>query len=166
MNAEFVRPNPWAKGDAREKELGPQEVARIGFLKKVEAFERERSHAKYTAWEHKRLDREATENAFCLSLAKSEGLVLHEGFVLTGKGTLDMQGRGAGPENEASLLRLVWITRDVDSRTDYTPENLRLVAAHLNKRYPEIVFTFDEDRSRSSFAYTAALPTPQARQSL
>lgn len=46
----------------------------------------------------------------------------------------------------------------INDRTKWTPDSVRDAALWVNEIFPEVVFTFTEDRTRKMFGYTAVVP--------
>jgi hypothetical protein len=133
------RNNPWAKGGELEKTLTPQDLEAIVDRRKLE-----------------NVGNEDIEFEFFLEALIDAGGTYSETYDTDGEGKIFQPESSALPDllscSPASIHKI-----EGGLAISYTAEDLRSGAAEIIKRYPDIGFEFNEDRTKRTITYKAKL---------
>lgn len=130
--------NPWGRGDEHEKELGPEEVAKI----RAKVANRKPQRIGITP----------------IGPGKDTFAVVSDGAKLTESelaGELNALGG-----NVLGLLACAVPTAKPPKSGEpflYRPDDIRFAARWVSERYPEVSFEFSENYAKNTFTYLAKL---------
>jgi hypothetical protein len=165
------RENPWAKGDEYEAELGTDKVDQLRLRHRERSVLKEaatklkagmaRMRAETDPEQGKQRLLEAAQDFF-RQVIRLNGGSATEKFNLdreTGKIRIDVKEYFAkkDPSRPRFLMCALPVGQEEQDIGVSTPDEIRNAARAFMGQHPDVVFSFDEDRTQGTFSYTAKL---------